>query len=210
MNRLVLQFRRLFGIRSREIRPFTPRAGDIGLVRNPALFGRIVDWGQQLDDGDPARYTHAFIFTGNPDEIFQSSLTIGLGSVNHYIGDDFLLIRHNAVSPFKYNQSMASLNKLIGKVYPVHRLFLHLFDALCSRTWRTFSNSPLPFRLTTIPSDWPVCSELAAMFIVKSGSNGGWVISDGKGWSGVNPDHIDDARQAHPELWTTVYEGKLI
>ena len=194
--------------------------GDILLTCNPAGLGKLINFGQGIEDGgQTSKYGHVAIFAKRVGtqwitsaEIFESVMRISKNSINNYHEQDICVIRHTKMTQKKFYKGREEILDNIGQIYPVHRIVLHGFDMINSWIKRAVfrRKAPLKFRyMKLMPMDWPVCSELGAQFIHTAGLQGGWERKK-KGWRGVNPDDFDDARINRPELWTTVLEGQYI
>lgn len=194
--------------------------GDIGLTRNPHGLGKLIRFGQDLE-GDPSRYGHAFIVAKKPGkefvangDLYESLTTIGRTNIKSYLNTEVCIMRHRQMTPERFFLGREELLDNIGQTYPFHRLALHGIDLGLTYLFRGLS-----FRCLTIPKfvsktniDWPVCSEYAAQFIMSAELEFGHPIQfiDKDSWSGINPDHIDDARQYNLNLWQTIVIAQLI
>lgn len=201
------------------------RPGDIGLCSNPADIGKAfhpssnkkaINLFQNLEDGDKKSiYGHAFIlakaleespsFAFNGD-LYESAIRISKSTVSKYEGMPVCFMRHRGMTAEAYTRGIPEVLNNIGQIYPFHRLLFCAADSLLSwcgqkmgQNWK-FRTSKL------LKADWPVCSELAAQFILACGLETG---VPKEGWIGVNPDDLADAREARADIWETVFTGKI-
>ena len=191
------------------------RPGDIGLTRNPQGLGVMINFAQSLE-GDKSEFGHALVFGKKVGKeyvangrIIESVSTISVNHISKYAGVKVCVFRHKCMTENSFYLGREELIDNIGQPYPFHRLFVHGFDmanvALCR--FFSFKKWSPKFRLAkTMPLDWPVCSELTAQFIIGARLETGL---PGKGWRGVNPDHLDDVRESRTDLYETVYYGML-
>ncbi len=190
------------------------KPGDILLTANPASLGKLINFGQGLEDAGKrkSKYGHVAIFAEYDAMIFESVMKISKNSINNYHEQDVCIIRHNAMTVEKFYQGRKEILDNLGQIYPFHRLIFHGLDMFNSWIKRVIfkRKKALKFRyMKFMPLDWPVCSELAAQFLHKAGLEGGWEDRK-KGWRGVNPDDFDDARFQSPTYWTTILEDQYI
>ena len=199
------------------------RPGDILLTKNPAGIGRLINFGQQLEDGGNSNFGHVAIVASEERKergpkyyrvdgnIYESVMTISKNHVKKYGGKECCVLRHREMDPRKYYKGLAEVKDNLGQIYPAHRIVLHGLDMINAWIKRKVSRSskPLKFRyMKLMPLDWPVCSELGAQFIHAAGLQGGW--EDRKaGWRGVNPDDFYDCAVINPARWELVLEGTL-
>lgn len=198
------------------------RPGDILLTKNPAGIGKLINFGQSLEDGGGSKYGHVAIvshavkvdgkaktFFNTDGNIYESVLTIGRNHIEKYKGKECCVLRHTGMTPTNYFKGLKEVNDNLGQVYPAHRIVLHGLDMINAWIKRVvFRRSrPLQFRyMKLMPLDWPVCSELGAQFIHAAGLKGGWEdVKDG--WRGVNPDDFYDSAVVNPHLWQLELEG---
>jgi hypothetical protein len=191
--------------------------GDILLTCNSAGIGKLINFGQGIEDGNrKSKYGHVAIFAMEPTShyhivdgtVFESVKRISQNPIANYHGQDICVMRHVGMNVGKYFKGREEILDNIGQVYPAHRLVFHGLDMI--NAWfkrKVFRRkAPLKFRyMRLMPLDWPVCSELAAQFIHTAGLKGGWEERK-QGWRGVNPDDFDDAR-TETKLWETILEG---
>lgn len=191
--------------------------GDILLTCNPAGLGKLINFGQGLEEKDgKSKYGHVAIFAKRPGTqwatdatMYESVMRISKNPINNYHEQDVCVIRHHGMNEMRFYLGREEVLDNIGQIYPAHRIVLHGFDMINSWVKRTVfrRKAPLKFRyMKLMPLDWPVCSELGAQFIRKAGLAGGWEARK-KGWRGINPDDFDDARVQHTDLWATILEG---
>ncbi|MCK5612858.1 hypothetical protein KAR91_63885 [Candidatus Pacearchaeota archaeon] len=193
------------------------KPGDILLTKNPAGLGNLINWAQMIGQGDKSFYGHVAIIVRNPSNdqidgtIAESVMKISYQHVSNYKGNKICIMRHKKMTAYRYNKGMPEVEDNIGQIYPAHRLIVHLADALRAWTIRKISFGKIGrpwFRYAKfLRFDWPVCSELAAQFLIAAGVETGLPFD---GWRGINPDHFDDTRLNNPELWKTIYIDKLI
>jgi hypothetical protein len=191
------------------------RPGDIGLTKNPQGLGVMINFAQGLE-GDKSEFGHALIFGKKVGKeyvangrIIESVSTISVNHISKYSGSHICVFRHKGMTEDSFYLGREELIDNIGQPYPFHRLFVHGFDMANVAVCRFFTaNKWMPkFRFAKVmPLDWPVCSELTAQFIIGARLETGLSC---KGWRGVNPDHLDDARQNRADLYETVYYGML-
>ena len=196
------------------------RPGDIGLTRNPAGLGKLINFGQGIEDGNGgSRFGHVVIFAEFPDgvadstagRIYESVKTISMNHVVKYSDVEMLIMRHRKMTRTLFYEGRKEIVDNLGMIYPYHRIVFHGFDMINAWVKRSIfrRKAPLKFRyMKFMPLDWPVCSELGAQFIHKAGLKGGWE-SKKKGWRGVNPDDFHDAATSRKDLWEVVVEGTL-
>lgn len=188
------------------------KPGDIGLTASTdSTMGKLIQFGQRIDEGDDSKYGHAFIFAKNPGTkfkidgtIYESVVTLSKNHASKYYGRPICIIRHRHMSEDKFFLGREEILDNLGQVYPAHRLALHGVDMINSWVCRTIFRCELKFKISRLaPLDWPVCSEYAAQFIRKARLETGW----GDFWRGVNPDLIDNTRTKRTDLYETVLEG---
>jgi len=197
------------------------RPGDIGLTRNPAGLGKLINFGQGIEEGNGgSKFGHVVIFAEFPEgvadstagRIYESVKTISMNRIIDYHNVEMMIIRHRKMTRSLFYLGRKEILDNIGQIYPAHRIVLHGFDMINAWIKRKVlrMKKPLVFRyMKLMPLDWPVCSELGAQFIHKAGLDGGW--EDKKsGWRGVNPDDFHDAATARNDLWEVVLEGTLV
>ena len=196
--------------------------GDILLTANPAGIGKLINFGQGLEDAGErkSRYGHVAIVAQVEGEyktwktdgsIYESVLTISRNNIRKYDGKVCCILRHTSMGPKRYYNGLKEVVDNLGQPYPAHRIVLHGLDMLNSWIKRVVfrRSKPLQFRyMKLMPLDWPVCSELAAQFIHAAGLKGGWEEYK-KGWRGVNPDDFYDAAVVNPKRWQMLLEGTL-
>lgn len=169
---------------------FQLKPGDLLLTQNPQGLGKLIRWGQErLHPGDPAVYSHAAGVLDSCGNIFESSWRLQVAHISAYHGCLVLVARHKEMDRRRFLRGLEEVWDNLGMVYPFHRLFFSLF--------RIADN---------IYTNWPVCSEYYAQFLVKAGLYGGWGHTH---WAGVTPDMLEDAVYLG-EVWEVVYEGALI
>ena len=189
------------------------KPGDILLTQNPAGLGKMINWAQRVGQGDPSKYGHVAIIVRNPKTgqidgtIAESVMRISYNNISDYNGNKICIMRHKKMNPYRYNLGMKEVKDNIGQIYPGHRLVVQLVDVLRSWAFRKVKMKPW-FRYSKLMRlDWPVCSELAAQFLITAKLETGFPF---EGWRGINPDHFDDARQSNDGLWETIFIGDLI
>jgi hypothetical protein len=194
--------------------------GDILLTCNPAGLGKLINFGQGLEDeGRKSKYGHIAIFAKHAGsqwitnaEIFESVTRISKNSIDKYHEQDICVIRHTGMTPERFYKGREEILDNLGQIYPFHRLAFHGLDMVNSWIKRVIfrRKALLKFRyMNFMPLDWPVCSELGTQFLHTSGLKGGWEDIK-KGWRGVNPDDFDDARVTRTDLWSTILEDQYI
>ena len=190
--------------------------GDILLTSNPAGIGKLINFGQGLEEPEKcSQYGHIAIFAKCPGTvwktdgmIYESVMTISKNSIDNYDGKKICIIRHSEMTEKKFYLGREEILDNIGQIYPFHRLAFHGLDMVNAWIKRCIFRraAPLKFRyMKLMPLDWPVCSELGEQFMMGANCNSG-IPKDG--WRGVNPDDFDDARFDRPDIWTTILEGK--
>jgi hypothetical protein len=199
------------------------KPGDILLTANPAGLGKLINFGQGIEDagGRGSQYGHVAIVAHSKADrlvwkvdggIYESVMTIGRNHIRKYHQKRCCLMRHTAMDAAKYFEGLKEVEDNLGQPYPAHRIVLHGFDMINSWIKRAVfrRKAPLRFRyMKLMPLDWPVCSELGAQFIHAAGLRGGWEEQK-KGWRGVNPDDFYDAAVIRPSLWQMITEGVFI
>jgi hypothetical protein len=188
------------------------KPGDIGLTASPkSTMGKLIQFGQRIDEGDESKYGHAFIFAKNPGTafkidgtIYESVLTLSKNHVSKYYGRPMCIIRHKHMSEDGFYLGREEILDNLGQIYPAHRIALHGVDMINSWICRKIFRSELKCKISRLaPLDWPVCSEYAAQFIKTANLETGW----GDFWRGVNPDLIDNTRTERTDLYFTILEG---
>ena len=190
--------------------------GDIGLTKNPNGIGKLINFGQGLEDGTgKSTYGHTFVFAISDTHefnvngmIYESVMRISKNHIRKYHQKEMCIIRHKSLDEQKYFAGEEELLDNIGQIYPVHRLLFHGFDMVNAWIKRKFSDKSLKFRyMKFMPLDWPVCSEYATQFLLAAGLETGF---NKQGWRGINPDDFDDVRKRRPDLYTTILEGTFV
>jgi hypothetical protein len=188
--------------------------GDLVLTANPSgRLGKLIRFGERIEQGDESVYGHAAIMAKHmgiayevDGYLFESVKTISRNPITNYKGQKICIFRHKQMTDKKFFLGREEILDNIGQVYPFHRLAFHGVGMLYSWFLRTVFRKKKPWlkpgKLGVL--DWPVCSELAAQFLCAAGLETGFAV---KGWRGVNPDHLDDARQTRTDLYETVIEG---
>ena len=188
--------------------------GDIGLTANPQHLGKIIKWFQELEGGDEAIFTHAFIIgniTINSEEnlIYESINKIGTYPLSKYINKHICIIRHNGMCYDKFLKGMEEVYDNLGMGYPYYRLLLIAIDTLTNhflKKIRIFPKISSKFS-SIVHFDRPVCSELVAQFFLKSGLK--TYFDKGEKWTNINPDDIHDAALKHKDKYTIIFDGIL-
>lgn len=202
------------------------RPGDIGLSENPDGIGKTIKRFQELQ-GDEAKYTHAFIFSDPkitirhdeypslPLEINKASLyiyeaykQITSNPLSDYFDKNILVMRHRKMDAKKYLKGVKEIEDNLGDVYPYHRLMLHAVDSGINWLLKKLNIKSRAKFAEWLSTDWPVCSELAAQFLLEAGVK--TKLAGGEKWQGVQPDDLHDAALRYPATWEIVFEGKLI
>ena len=197
------------------------RPGDVLLTSNPAGIGKLIRFGESIEDCDSSgKYGHVAIIAraseDKPEEninttdgdIYESVMIISKNHIDKYSSKDILIGRHKQMTPMRYFNGIAEVKDNIGQIYPVHRLIFHGLDMINSWIKRVVfrRKNPLKFRyMRFLPLDWPVCSELGAQFFITAGCETG---IDKDGWRGVNPDDFYDAIISRVDLWDIIFEGQ--
>ena len=96
-----------------------------------------------------------------------------------------LIGRHKAMTPSIAKQGIKQIMVHEGRIYPAHRLILHLIP-------------PAAKYIST--GQFLVCSELVSRFL--------WLCGVKSYWKGVNPDHIADWIRKFRDF-EIVYQGNL-
>ncbi|NOR27591.1 MAG: hypothetical protein GQ540_03570 [Lutibacter sp.] len=168
------------------------KPGDILLTLVHGWLGNAIIRTQNMIDceTDIVNFSHAAIVLDECGNIFESSLKIGANHISKYENVPVLIARHKDMEDWKFKKGIGEALDNEGMFYPLHRLFFILFG------------------ISAIRTDWPVCSELVAQFLLKSGIDSD-LIRKGKKyskWYGVSPDMIEDA-VFRGENWNVVYNG---
>lgn len=163
------------------------QAGDIFCTANPMALGRAIKAIERFNSIDNrADYSHSGILLGPTATTFEALWTTRRnGLFNTYAGKQVLIGRNLMMSKERYEKGWDGISHLEGRWYPFWRLPLNVIPPL-AKYLATGKNA--------------VCSELAAMFLVKAG------LFDY--WKGINPDHVADVIQ-HYRDWIVVFEGIL-
>lgn len=191
------------------------KAGDIGLTENPDGIGKIIKWVQELE-GDEAIYTHALIFgqmtfyPTNPHNalIFEANGKIAMQPLSQYSNKNVCIIRHKQMTKRAYLKGVKEIHNNLGMRYPYYRLTLMCFDTIFNSLLRKIKIKPFCKLSKIIHFDRPVCSELAAQFLIKSGVK--TYFTKGEIWTNINPDDIHDAALNNQNTYEIIFEGKLI
>jgi len=195
--------------------------GDILLTANPAGLGKLINFGQGLEDGNggkKSRYGHVAVVAASTYDwqvdgtVYESVMTISLNRIRKYYGKECCVLRHREMNKGRYDSGIVEVKDNLGQLYPAHRIVFHGLDMINSWVKRAIfrRKTPLRFRyMKLMPLDWPVCSELGAQFIHAAGLRGGWEDRK-KGWRGVNPDDFYDSAVTAPGLWQMIFEGTLV
>jgi hypothetical protein len=204
------------------------RPGDWALTCNPQGLGKLIRFGEWLEEGDPANYGHALVFVheqGQQDTIcngrtFESLSRIRHGHLKNYVGQNIAVVRHNYMTEKKYWLGYDQICGYDGMIYPFHRLPVHAVDMLQKFIWRKLLGKELPLGNMVAKHilflKWPVCSVLVAEFFlaadlplgVEQTYHGETVEEKARG---INPDSLDDARiNADQIYFETIFEGKLL
>jgi hypothetical protein len=190
--------------------------GDIGLTANPQRLGRYINFAQYLEEGDESIFGHALIFTRargvgvymSDGSYIESVHKISRGHIDSYAGKRVKIIRHKFMTPEAYEKGHVEVLDNLGQTYPYLRLGLHGVDSLRGWFYRKVFKKKAPWKYSRMTkADWPVCSELAAQQIHFSGLEGGWGNKGTllyNGWSGVNPDNLDDVSINRKDLYDTI------
>lgn len=184
------------------------RPGDGALSANPNGLGKAINFFQKISQGDDSKYGHVFFFKDCQTYV-ESNVRIHEGSINDYVGKEICLFRHRAMNIEKFKLGWPEVEDNLGQIYPAHRLLLIGLDSV--RGWlyrKLFGKKPI-FRWGAIHTDWPVCSEYYAQFLVNCGLETGLCQGEKK-WAGVMPDDFDDARQKREDLYKTIFEGTVL
>jgi len=194
--------------------------GDILLIRSNSLIGKLINFGQKMEDGH-SRFTHVAIASWKKDstlfhvgeKVYESVRRIGLNHIRKYDGCEIAVIRYAGMTKEKYLYGIKEVVNNIGQIYPAHRIIFHGLDMINKWIKRKVfrSEKPLLFHYVNFEIyDWPVCSELAAQFLYAAGLEGGWENKKGKRIKGINPDDFDDARFDRRDLCTTIFDGTFV
>jgi hypothetical protein len=160
--------------------------GDIFCTRNPMALGRAINAVQRFHAIDnESKYSHAGIITDSAGTTFESLWTIRHSHLREYLGQKVLIGRHAVMGRGVFEVGYSHLLKHEGRIYPFHRLFLHLIP-------------PLAKYVST--GRYLVCSELVGRFLYECG------LKDY--WKGVNPDHVADWIRKF-RIFEIVFEGEL-
>ena len=92
--------------------------------------------------------------------------------------------------------------------YPYYRLVLIGIDTFVNSLLRKIKIKPLSKISSLIHFDRPVCSELAAQFLIKCGVK--THFTKGEKWTNINPDDIHDAALKNKDVYEIIFDGKLI
>lgn len=162
------------------------RPGDIFCTMNPMALGWAINAVQRFfDPDDEAKYSHAGIITSVKGDTFETLWTVKFAHLDRYAGQQIIIGRHNGMTAEKYQAAFSEIIKHQGQGYPFHRLLFYLIP-------------PLAKYVHVL--NRPVCSELAAKFLMHAGLL--------KRWAGKNPDYIADMMKRW-QWWTVIYEGVL-
>lgn len=183
--------------------------GDVLMTSNPDGLGKYIIMAQEMA-GDPAKYTHIAMF-GLPYEIMQGMIyeankTLDIHQLDQYIGAPICVIRHAEMTLSKYKIGFAEIEDNLGEKYPYHRLAFHFIDSCCNWLLRNLGFKYRTSIAGKIHLDFHLCSEWIAGHYKKAGLK---IFPKFDKTGGVTPDDFDDARRMYPELWKTIYEGKL-
>ena len=177
----ILQLASNQGPLSMDLRP-----GDIFCTINPMALGKAINFVQKVWSGDDqAIYSHAGIITSEEGDTLEALWTVKQSNLSKYKGKQVLIGRHRDMTPAKHNAAIYQIKQRHeGQWYPIHRLIFHLIPPLAK--YIHFSNHP-------------VCSELAAMYLVAAKFI--------QKWAGKTPDYIADMITKW-FWWEIVFEGE--
>ena len=193
--------------------------GDFGLTTNPGgkhgVLGKAIRWATYIEEGDGVEYGHGIVFAKQqgPDytadgSIYESVMKIEKNHIRDYVGSKICIFRHVDMTEKAFFEGREEILDNIGMIYPFHRLPAIMIDMVIAYTFRKFFKTTYRKRLIHLfPMDWPVCTELMAQFIFKSGLETGLKFNT---WKGTTPDHWDDTRKNRFDLYQSVEEGVLI
>lgn len=158
--------------------------GDIFCTENPMWLGRAINSVQRFQDiENDSRYSHAGIITGQDGTTFEALWTVKRSTLKNYIGKRIIIGRHANMTKLIFQQAYVEILKHEGQWYPFHRLVFFLIP-------------PLAKYIHVL--NRPVCSELAAKFLVHAGIF--------KTWAGKNPNYLADI-MTWWRSWKIIYEG---
>ena len=161
--------------------------GDIFCTRNPMALGRAINAIQTFWASDnESKYSHAGIILDTEGTTYEALWTIKEQNLEEaYIGCGVLIGRTHFMTRAKFEAGLAEVLPFEGRIYPFHRLALHLIP-------------PMAKYIST--GQYLVCSELTARFLV-----GAKCMTS---WRGKNPDHLADMIRKW-RTWKVVFEGVM-
>jgi hypothetical protein len=143
------------------------RKGDIFFVRTDAFITNFIIFYQRLwtgygDYNKDAFYGHVGVIIDSDGTIYESTSVIGEGNLSKYKGYSVCILRHNEMTNSLFVKGFSAVENYRGCTYPFWRYPLYLLG-LADNIHLTF----------------PVCSELAGIFLNKAGllNNIGWGLS---------------------------------
>ena len=169
------------------------RAGDIFLSRNPMMLGNIINYMSTMFSPDRScEFSHAGFFVSE-NRILESSYRVSFANfLDKYEGENVLVGRHNQMTGERFNKGYDKVKSHINRIYPYHRLALHLFNLAQFVHW----------------TNGLVCSELVAKFLF------GAELRNYK-YFGVIPDHLADEveyslnKERTGPQYEIIFKGKL-
>lgn len=185
--------------------------GDICLTQGRAFMSKAIRFGQALEDGgQPSYFNHVLGFTTTRGIIIESVRTIRENTfAKFYLNTPLLVLRHQGLTPELYDRGIKEVQDNLGMVYPAHRIAFHAVDMLWAHGWQMVTGRPWrKHMLARVATDWPVCSELWAQFVLAAGLPLGLEL--GERWQGVNPDHWFDALWVPGTQYKVVYAGRVL
>lgn len=164
--------------------------GDVFASRNPQGLGKAICLAESLKSADgEAEYGHTGIITNSMGGTIEAVWSIREQNLfKEYKGMKVLVARWGGMDLKAYEEGYNSIKKQIGRMYPYHRLFLHMIGL--ARFLHFFNT--------------PVCSELTAMFLINAGA----ITLEGKECWGATPDNLVDEWRIS-KYFDVIWEGSL-
>jgi len=164
--------------------------GDVFATNLGGTLGWLIKKAEALKSNDcEALYSHTGIILDSKGTTFEALWTVKNQNLfEAYAGADVLIARWACMNEISFQKGYDAVKIQSGHIYPVARLFLHLFN----------------IGKIHLPNHHMVCSEMTSCFLIYAGAR----TMSGQNPYGVTPDnHVDEWRINRD--FNIIFEGKL-
>lgn len=165
------------------------KAGDVFATDLGGTLGTLIKAGERVHSQDAqAFYSHAGVILDWEGTTFEALWTVKRQNLwKAYAGANVIIARWKAMNDIAFERGFRVIQTQEGKIYPVHRLFLHALDV-----------AKLHIGTRKVCSELTSCFQMMAGMITQAGGN----------CYGVTPDNLIDEWRISKYV-DIIYEGKI-